>query len=152
MNMNRRRVVWSVIAVAIVAGLAFVPLNSLNCPTWDVWVTDEGGRPIMGATVRVTFQNYSAESRSHEVDAVTDSRGHARFSAQILSASLVRRVAATLSSLATGVHAGFGVHATVFAFDHGVEGFAIDDRNLVADWTGRPDHVESRIVVTARKL
>jgi hypothetical protein len=106
----------------------------------------------MGATVRVTFRNYSAESQSHEVDAITDSQGHARFSAQILSASLGRRVVATLSSAKAGVHASFGVHASVFASYEGVEGFAVDERNFLVDWTGKPDHIESRIVVTPRKL
>jgi hypothetical protein len=151
MNVNRRRVLWTLIAVVIVAGLAFVPLKSLICPAWDVWVTDRGGRQITGATVRVTFRNYSAESRSHEVDAITDSQGHARFRAQVLSASLGRRVMATLSSAAAGVHASFGVHASVFAFDNGVDGFAVDERNFVLDWTGTPDHIESRIVVAPPK-
>lgn len=150
--MSSRRVIWVFIAIAIVVGVAFIPLRSLECPSWDVWVTDQSSQPVSGVIVRLTYRNYSAERESHEVDAMTDARGHARFSAQTLSTSLGRRIAAMLSSATTGVHASFGLHASVSAFSNGLEGFAIDEqKNVVTDWTGKPGHMESRIVVTRRQ-
>lgn len=136
-------------AVAIV--LAFVPIRSVSSPAWDVWVTDQSGQLVSGITVRLTYRNYSAESESHEADAITDAQGHVAFSVETVSASLVRRIVAMLSSAMAGVHASFGPHASVFAFGRGLQGFAVDEqRNVVVDWTGKPDHMESRIVVSPR--
>ncbi len=116
--MLARSTVWIIAALAV--GTIFIPLRSLDCPAWDVWVTDQSGQPVSGITVRLTYRNYSAEQESHEIDATTNAHGHVAFKAQTLSASLGRRVAATLQSAAAGVHASFGAHATVFAFGNGV--------------------------------
>ena len=78
--MSRRKVLWIAVGVALIAGITFIPLRSLGCPAWDVWVVDQNGRPVSGVTVRLTYQNYSAELRSLEVDAITDAHGHVRFS------------------------------------------------------------------------
>jgi hypothetical protein len=146
------RLFWIFVAVAIVSA-AIVPIRSLNCPAWEVWVTDQGGRPVPDMTVRLTYRNYSAEAESHEFDTITDAQGHVAFSAQTVSASLARRMVAILSSVtAAGVHASFGPHATVFAFGRGLQGFAVDQqRNVIADWTGKSDRMESRIVVALRR-
>jgi hypothetical protein len=142
---------WVIGAVAV--GVALIPVRSLNCPAWDVWVSDQSGQPVAGVTVRLTWQNHSAEVDSHEVDAITDAQGHVAFSARTLDASLGRRVVATLWSARAGVHASFGPHATVFAFSNGLQGFDIDKaRNIVVDWTGKPEHMESRIVLVPRKM
>jgi len=112
---------------------------------------DQSGHSVSGVTVRLTYRNYSAESTSHEADAVTDLQGHVAFSAQNLGASLGRRIVVLLSSKMAGIHASFGPHASVFAFGNGHQGFAIDEqRNVVLDWTGTPDRMESRIVVVPR--
>jgi hypothetical protein len=148
--MSIRRKLWITVAVAVC--VAFIPVKSLNCPAWDVWVTDQSGQPVSDVTVRLTCRNYSAERESHEIDAITDAQGHVAFSARTLSASLWHRAVATLSSATAGTHASFGPHASVFAFGNGLEGFAIDKRNFVVDWTGKPGHMESRIVVVPRKL
>lgn len=143
------RVLWIFVAVAIM--LAFVPVRSLSSPAWDVWVADQSGHPVLGVTVRLTYRNYSAESESHEADAMTDVQGHVAFTAQTLNASLGRRIIAMLSSAMAGIHASFGPHASVFAFGRGLQGFAIDEqRNVLLDWTGKPDRMESRIVVAPR--
>jgi hypothetical protein len=151
--MSAQRVLWIFVASVVVVGVTLVPLRSLDSPAWDVWVTDQSGHPVSGITVRVAYQNYSAENKPHETDALTDALGHAAFSAQTLSASLGRQIVAILSSLTAGVHAGFGPHATVFAFGEGLLGFAIDEqRNVVVDWTGKPDHMESRIIAAPPAL
>lgn len=152
MKCQPRRVLWTFAAIAIALGVAFIPLRSLNCPAWDVWVTDQSSNPVPGATVRISFQNYSAERESHEMDAITDGQGHPKFSAQTLRASLGRRVVAILSSATAGVHASFGPHASVDAFFDGLQSFAVDEqRNAVLDWTGKPGRMESRIVVSPTK-
>lgn len=139
------------IAIAIVIGVVFIPLRSRASPSWDVWVTDKNGRPVAGVTVRLTFQNYSAEPEPHEIDAITDAQGHVRFSAQTVNASVGRHIATVLSSAMAGVHASFGPYASISAFGNGLEGVAIDERkNVVVDWTGKPDHMHSRIVITRR--
>lgn len=148
-EMPARKVLWIAATLAIVVGLAFVPLRSRECPSWGVWVTDQSGRPAPGVTVRLTYQNYSAERESHEIDAITDAQGHARFDSRILSISLGRRIAMMLWSATAGVHSSFGPHASISAFGDGASGFAIDEqRNVVVDWTGKSDHMESRIILT----
>ena len=148
--MSVRSAILIVAAFAVVA--VFIPLRSLDCPAWDVWVTDPSNQPVSGITVRLTYRNYSAETESHEIDAITNEQGHVEFEAQTLSVSLGRRAAAILLSATAGVHAGFGPHASVFAFGNGLQGFAIDNRNVMVDWTGKPGHMESRIIVTPQKL
>jgi hypothetical protein len=145
--MSARKVLWIFVAVAIVLSVAFVPITSLSSPAWEVWITDQGGHPIPGITVRLTHRNYSAESQTHEINATTDGQGHLTFSAQTVSASLARRVVAMLSSAMAGVHASFGPHASVFASGDGLQGVAVDERGNVLDWTGKPAHMESRIVL-----
>jgi len=43
------------------------------------------------------------------------------------------------------VHASFGRHSYVFTFGEGLEGSPVRD-GYVEDWTGLPEHVESRVV------
>src|SRR5579862_548142 len=129
--MSTRSTVWIIAAFAV--GAVFIPLRSFDCPAWDAWVTDQSDQPIAGVTVRLTYRNYSAEQESHEIDAITNAQGHVAFKAQTLSASLGRRAAATLWSAAAGVHASFGPHASVFAFGNGLQGFAIDNRDIIVD-------------------
>ena len=133
-------------------GAVFIPMRSLDCPVWDVWVTDRSGQSVSGVTVRLTYRNYSVEQESHEFDATTNAQGHVAFKAQTVSASLGRRFAAMLWSATGGVHASFGPHASVLAFGNGLQGFAIDNQDVIVDWTGKPGHMESRISVTPRKL
>ena len=147
--MSARRTLLIIAAVAVLA--PFIPVRSLNCPAWDVWVTDQSGQAVSGVTVRLTCRNYSAERDTHEMDATTDAQGQVAFSARTISASLGRRAFAILSSAMAGTHASFGPHASVFAFGEGLEGFAIDKQGVVEDWTGKPSHMESRIVVVPRK-
>ena len=144
--MSARTTLW--ILAALLAGAAVVPVRSLDCPSWDVWVADQTGQPIGGATVRVSFRNYSAESRSHEVDETTDALGHVAFAPQTISASLGSRIGVTLLSAMAGVHASFGSHATVFAFAQGHQGFDVNrQRNTLVEWIGKPSHMESRITL-----
>ncbi len=138
--------------VGLCVGLVLIPFRTLNCPTWDVWVTYLDGEPAAGVTVRLTYQNYSLERESHQIHAITDGRGHVEIRARTISASLARRVVGTLSSaMSEGIHASFGPHAYVSASGNGVEGFA-EWGNTITDWTGEPSHMESRIVLVRPQL
>jgi hypothetical protein len=103
-------------------------------------------------TVRLVYQDYSAEDRSHEAEATTDAHGHVAFPARTLTASLGTRVAQILSSATEGAHASFGLHASVFAFGNGVEGFDYNElTHNAVDWTGSTGHMTSRMVVAASR-
>jgi hypothetical protein len=143
------------IALSVLAGVTIamgtfayrlVPVSSLAAPEWDVTVIDERGRPVEGMTVRETWQNYSVEMEGHEADRQTDANGQAAFPALKSRYSVLRQVAGTVSTLIHfNVHASYGPHANVFAFGKGFEGSAtIGD--YVADWTGRPSIMRSRII------
>jgi hypothetical protein len=141
------------ILAAIGVGAAFVPLKTLECPYWDVWVTDQSDRPVAGITVRLSYRNYSAEHESHEIDEITDAKGHVKFNSRSITASVGRRIAVILSSAQAGVHASFGPHAYVFAFGHGLEGSDVDNsKGVLVDWTGKTDHMQSRIVVSPQMM
>ncbi len=137
---------------AALGGAAFIPVTTLDCPLWDVSVTDRNNHPVAGITVRLSYQNYSAERESHEIDATTDHKGHVVFGARTLTASVARRMVAMVSSAKTGIHSSFGQHARIIAFGNGLVGFDIDPRrNVLVERTGQPDHMESRIVVAPEK-
>jgi Bacterial Ig-like domain (group 1) len=139
------------ILAACAFALAFVPIKTLNSPGWNVLVVDQNGHPIPGITVRLSYQNYSAEDKTHETDGTTDNYGHATFTPQALSASGANRLIYTLRSALGGVHASFGPHASVFAFGKGLEGFDVDSqKDVVVEWTGKSKSMESRIVVHPR--
>jgi hypothetical protein len=141
-----RRPLLLVICFALLA-ICFLPMPYLVCPGWDVWVVDKSGAPQTGITVRVSYQDYSLEKQGHEENTVADSRGYAHFAERESRASLAERFFGILHSAATGgVHASFGRHASVFAFGDGKEGYAVSGE-YVADWTGSPKHMESRIIV-----
>jgi hypothetical protein len=139
------------IGLGLVLALALVPFASPNCPDWTVTVVDKQGQSIPGLTVRLSYQNYSLEDESHEMDKITDQRGQVTFPAQIIRASLLRRCYYTLLSARAGVHASFGPAASVFAFGEGMEGSAVDPkRGILTVWRGTPSRMQSRIVVNRR--
>lgn len=150
MEIWTQRPLWIISLVIIVT--ACIPITSRNCPAWDVWVVEEGNQAVSGMTVRLTYQDHSAEHHSHQTDAITDAQGHVAFIARTVTASVGYRAIAVVLSAMEGVHASFGPHATVFVFGKGLEGVAISDQNVVVDWTGEPSHMTSRIVVSPRRL
>jgi hypothetical protein len=130
---------------AIVLGLSLIPIPYVACPSWDVSVVDDIGHPVQRATVRLVYRNYSAEARSHEEDRTTDELGHADFPRRESSVPVLRLCYYSASAARTGVHASFGRHASAFAFGKGLYGISTSGE-LVTNWTGSPDHMESRIV------
>ena len=119
----------------------------MAAPRWDVSVVAGDGTPLSGVEVRLVYENYSAEDEDHEVTLTTDENGDVLFPEQLQKASLVRRIFYTLSSARAGVHASFGRHAYVFAFDDkGHRGYATSGE-YVTDWRGFPASMKSRIVL-----
>ena len=122
------------------------PVTTLQNPPWEVQVADSSGHALGNIAVRLSYQNYSAESESHEVDAQTDQNGYAHFQPHYLTASRVQRLAMTMSSAMAGVHASFGPHAGVFAFGQGLEGGAVEN-GIIVDWTGSPARMNTPIIM-----
>ena len=106
---------------------------------------DGSGTPLAGLNVRLSFQNYSAESDSHEMTLVTDQSGHVTFTSQFRRASLLQKAIHMTRSAMEGVHASFGNHASVSAIGGCCEGEAVTGP-YVTDWTGSPTKMASTIV------
>jgi hypothetical protein len=102
-------------------------------------------------TVRLSYENYSAEDESHEVDLITDQKGLITFPGRTLLASMLRRCYYTLLSARAGVHASFGPSASAFAFGNGMEGSALDSKGNILFWRGTPSQLQSLIVVNRVK-
>jgi hypothetical protein len=136
------------IAAFCLVGVALLfPEEELVCPNWSVEVIDSKQAPVAGITVRRICQDYSVESTAHEDDAITDERGRVVFSELRIRVTRLERWAGNVSNVARqGVHASFGIHASVFAFGNGLQGIAVSN-GIVEDWTGSPERMESRIVV-----
>lgn len=145
-NSNQAKAVLAVVVVIAI----FFPIQYLAAPEWDVQVTNEAGAPLAGVNVRLVYENYSAESHSHEITRITDQSGHVGFPAQYNAASLLQRIFYTVRSANEGVHASFGRHAGVFAFGRGYEGEAVSGP-YITDWTGSPPAMMSQIVAKRTK-
>lgn len=98
----------------LVASLVLVgiwPVRYLASPRWEVWVVAENGEPLSGMSVRLVYENYSAEKQGHELTLLTDAAGHALFPPQYQRACLFRGIFYTALEARAGVHASFGRHA-----------------------------------------
>lgn len=145
----RMRLTTKVAVAGVLVGILLWPIPYTAAPAWEVWVVDEVGMPIEGMKVRLSYQNYSAESKSHELDATTDFQGRVYFSTRRASASIAHYVMYSALSATTGVHASFGRHANVFTFGQGRDGSATTG-DVITDWTGVPQEMKSRIIARQR--
>jgi hypothetical protein len=137
--MYRRRII---VALAVALCILVVPFPQLVRPDWDVWVVDEHGNALEGMNVRLIYQDYSLESRSHEDTQTTDGSGHTRFGAKTTISTVGARMVGTLRSFSeTGFHASFGRYAYLIVFGKGRQA---EYRN--ASWTGGSSSKQSRIV------
>jgi hypothetical protein len=133
------------LAAAAILALVFVPLPYRACPTWDVTVVDESGWPLPAMSVRLVYQDYSAEDRSHEAILHTSARGAVTFPERSGAVSIAVRCYYLLLAAGAGFPSGIGRHATVVAFGQGRMGRAMSGDHA-ADWTGSPDRMQSRII------
>jgi hypothetical protein len=107
-----RPVVGIVGAVLLICPLADALSGSAALSV--VVVTDDG-QPLANTNVRLSYQNYSAESRSHELTLRTGENGRVLFPAQYGRICVLQRLYYIVSSPEAGVHASFGQHAYGFA-------------------------------------
>lgn len=145
-----KRTIGMAVGIVAFCGYLLWPVTTLNCPRWEVWVVDKNGTPVEGLTVRLDYQNYSAEDHQHEVALTTDDRGYVVFPAQELTAPRWRRWLTTLNSATAGVHGSFGPHARVFASGKGLEGITVQGKYIM-DWKGHPSEMQSQIIAEHRK-
>jgi hypothetical protein len=106
--------------------------------------------PLAGVLVRLTYENYSAESDSHEITLTTDGNGYVLFPQQRKWTIPLLYLFHTAASATGGVHASFGRHATVFIFGRGYEGDAVRGK-YVTDWDGSPAEMKSLIVARRQR-
>lgn len=133
-------------AVAAVTAVGLlIPIPYTAAPTWDVWVVDANGAPVSGRTVWLSYRNYSAEATGHEVDLVTDPRGHVQFPKERDMAMAGSFVVNTVRSAMAGVHASFGRSAYVFALGEALD-ISEGEDNKVNFWHGTPQAMTSRFL------
>jgi hypothetical protein len=145
LTLLKRKVFFITILLIAVALILAWPITTIQSPLWEVWVVNDAGQPLVGMTVTLSYQNYSAESEGHLEQKQTDAAGHVVFSQRSLKASLLRRISTTVESAGAGVHSSFGPHAHVWADGNGLTGYAVSNR-YVTDWTGAPPRMSSTIV------
>src|ERR1700719_4459586 len=117
--LERYRLIVVLLLAALIVLIGW-PITTAQCPTWEVWVVDQSGQPLQGMTVRLTYQNHSAESESHSEDLQTDANGHVLFRPKSLTVPWIHRAIVTMESAVAGVHASFGPHAWIWAFGKGL--------------------------------
>lgn len=108
---TKRKKVWALI---VLGTFLLYPFQSTTVPSQSVLVVTEDWRPVQGAGVRQSWQNYSIEAYGHEEDLLTDADGRVSFPRRTVRASLLRRALRPVANVITqGVHAGFGVHTDI---------------------------------------
>jgi hypothetical protein len=145
---------WWLLAALIVT-IAFIRFREpyLNAPLWDVQVADFAGHPLSGITVMEDYEDYSCETDSHIVNLVTNADGRVQFQPAYLQRNLFGCAKQTIIAAGAGVHASFGRSASVTAMDNDKYemGFATEaGRDIVVDWSGSPEHMNSLIKVKQR--
>jgi hypothetical protein len=122
----------------LVAIVGLFPFSYPLCPDWNVTVVDASGMPVQGMTVRRSCN-----------DSITDEYGKASFDVINSSSPILLRWIGNILGFATlgGFHGSFGRHSYVFAFDQDSRSFSPVVDGYDEDWTGSPNHMESKIVV-----
>src|SRR5258708_40042011 len=99
---RRNLFLFLIIFVSLVALIMFLawPTTTAQSPFWEVWVVNEAGQPIVGMTVTLHYQNYSAEAEGHSGQKQTDACGCGVFSTRSLKGSRYLPYVATPPSAA----------------------------------------------------
>jgi hypothetical protein len=102
--------------------LLIYPFKSGEVPEQHVLVVTEDWRPVKGALVRQSWQNYSLESQGNEEDFRTDDNGRVTLPKRTMRASILIRLLHPIWNVFTqGVHSSFGVHTDVLELGGGTE-------------------------------
>jgi len=141
-----RKPLKTIAFILVIAGL--IPLPYPLCPDWVVTVVDKSGAPVPGMTVTQYCADYSAFGRRTESDTTTDQHGKVFFKIVRNYSPVLLRLIGNSLNLAEGVHASFGRHSHVSAFDkYTWVGDPVTSDGYIEDWTGSPLHMESEIVL-----
>ena len=108
---QQRYIRWALLLTCLV--LVF-PFSTTSVPAKTVLVISRDSKPVQGAKIRQSWQNYSIEETGHEEDLFTGEDGRVFFPPRTVRASLLRRAYGPLLNVLTqGVHASFGVHTYI---------------------------------------
>ena len=77
--MTARAITRTWIAGVAFVAVALIPIPYLAAPRWQVWVVDDSGAPLEGMTIRLVYQNSSAEAEGHEENRSSDVRVYVAF-------------------------------------------------------------------------
>ena len=106
--MLRRKKFWALVVLLVAVFL--YRFESTTVPPQSVLVVTEDWKPVQGALVRQSWQNYSVEADGHEEDLPTDETGRVSFPRRTVRASLLWRIYRPVANILTqGIHASFGV-------------------------------------------
>jgi hypothetical protein len=112
----KTRLIPTLVGILIVESVAltcaFIPYTSKAIPSWNILVTDENGRPIVGAIVKQTAA-FTGISEKWEETHKTDQNGRASFPERTMHASLMDRVFARAGQKDAGMPYGPLVSAWV---------------------------------------
>lgn len=109
----RAQVALAVVLALFLVALLF-PFKTTIVPPWRLRVVDQAGVPVHAINVTEHWQHFLLESVGHDELLQTGLDGTVSFSERTIRASLLRRLVATLSSLATdGFRAKRGPGASV---------------------------------------
>jgi len=139
------------IAASVLLLILEIPIPYLASPEWTVVVTDETGRPLPRIPVLLSYENYSVETRNHEIELFTGSDGRVIFPAHKRKALILSRIYYTARSAMELAHASFGPNASVLVSADGREGSVNSPDGTVYFWKGYPDRVTSTIVARSRE-
>lgn len=113
-SLSRRVQVGLTVALALCLVTLLFPFKTTIVPEWSLRVVDQTGEAVSAINVTEHWQHYLLESAGHEELRQTAPDGTVSFSERTIRASLLRRLLATLSSLATeGFRAKRGPSASV---------------------------------------
>jgi hypothetical protein len=145
---------YALIGLLVIIVLVAYPFEITVGPDWDVHVIDENGKPLIGATVRETWQQCSLETQSHEEDKTTDSNGAVHFPVRRMMASLLSKFIGCISNFRqSGVHSSCGTWTDVFGTKCGY-GWLLSDvgKTKGERWFGWSNHANATIFLRACEL
>jgi len=142
----KKEILIVLIAVIFLFSILLYPFEVSVTPKWTVSVVDEFESPLEGVTVRLVWQHYSVEEKSHEVDLRTDGEGLASFDRKTIRASLLSRMVGAAWNIVVYLpHGSWGPHAYVFAISS--EYSDEDGRNLSDAGSSIPQEMHSILVL-----
>lgn len=113
--MRKRKWLWIVAGLLV---LLFAPYPTTVARPWRITIKDNVGLPVAKCSLLQYWQNWSVEDRSHEQEAITDTRGVVEFPRRFAWASVAWRIIGPMKNLMHfGIHASFGPSAYAFIHD-----------------------------------